>query len=426
MTSYNYTPHELERRHAVAAKQLGLPGAVADGRADFDRDRARVLHSAALRRLADKTQVVGPGSGDTPRTRLTHSLEVAQIARGIGKTLGVDPDLADLAGLSHDIGHPPYGHNGERALNEAAASIGGFEGNAQTLRILTRLEPKTLGSDGTSYGLNLTRASLDAACKYPWGPVASDGKWLPKYGAYLEDVPILDWIRDGAPAERRCLEAQIMDWADDVAYSVHDVEDGMLSGRVTLDVLWDLVELAALADKGAKAFGGEPGELLEAADRLRRMSIISQAADFGGTLQDMAALKTMTSELVSRFVTAVVTGTREEYGPGPLGRYDADLMVPAEVQSEVILLKSIAVLYVMDERHHLSEKERQRDRIFRVTEFLWQGGEGALDPMFRPWFEQATSDRERFRVVIDQVASLTESRLERLDRAAAGISAAWA
>jgi len=84
------------------------------------------------------------------------------------------------------------------------------------------------------------------------------------------------------------------------------------------------------------------------------------------------------------------------------------------------------VLYVMDERHHLSEQERQRDRIFRVTEFLWQGGEGALDPMFRPWFEQATSDRERFRVVIDQVASLTESRLERLDRAAAGISAAWA
>ncbi|HIW96331.1 MAG TPA: deoxyguanosinetriphosphate triphosphohydrolase [Candidatus Corynebacterium gallistercoris] len=427
---YNYSAADVQRRLEIQPKTLGIPGAVADGREDFDRDRARVLHSAALRRLADKTQVVGPGSGDTPRTRLTHSLEVAQIARGIGKSLGADPDLTELAGLSHDIGHPPYGHNGERALDEAAADCGGFEGNAQTLRILTRLEPKTLDPSGVSYGLNLTRASIDAAAKYPWGPVAADGTRRKKYSAYADDLEVLLWARAEAPDDRKCLEAQIMDWSDDVAYSVHDVEDGIVSGRISLDVLWDLVELAALAEKGAKAFGGTPEELLDAADRLRRMSLVSRAADFGGSLADLAALKAMTSELVSRFVTAAVTATRlafpEALATTGLGRYAADLVVPADVQAEVTLLKSVAVLYVMDEQSHLANQERQRDRIFRVTDYLWHGGEGALDPQFAAWFAQATDDVAAKRVIIDQVASLTESLLERLDKQASGISAAWA
>lgn len=426
MQRYEYSAHEVERMLPVGEKTLGINGAVRDGRDDFDRDRARVLHSAALRRLADKTQVVGPGSGDTPRTRLTHSLEVAQIARGIGKTLGADPDLTELAGLSHDIGHPPYGHNGERALDEAAQNCGGFEGNAQTLRILTRLEPKTLDKQGRSFGLNLTRASIDAACKYPWGPVDDNGDKRLKYSAYSDDLEVLNWAREGAEPGKKCLEAQVMDWADDVAYSVHDVEDGILSGRITLNVLWDLVELAQLAEKGARVFGGQPEDLLDAADRLRRMAVVARAADFRGSLADLVALKAMTSELVSRFVTACVTGTRAEFGHGPLARYAADLVIPPQVQAEVSLLKSVAVLYVMDERGHMAEQERQRDRIFRVTEYLWQGGEGALDPLYRAWFVDASDDAARLRVVIDQVASLTESRLERLDKTASGVSAAWA
>lgn len=426
MERYSYTANDVERFIPTPGKRLGVDGSLPDGREDFDRDRARVLHSAALRRLADKTQVVGPGEGDTPRTRLTHSLEVGQIARGIGTALGMDPDLCELAGLSHDIGHPPYGHNGEDALNVVAADCGGFEGNAQTLRILVRLEPKVLDSEGGSRGLNLTRASLDAVVKYPWGPVDETGKLQRKYSCYPEDQEVFTWVRLGAPSGRKTMEAQVMDWADDVAYSVHDVEDGILSGRVSLSVLWDLVELANLAAKGAAAFGGDPEELIEAAGRLREMDLVARATEFRGDLSDLVALKALTSELVSRFVTATVTATRAAYpAASGLGRYSAELIIPEQVLAEVTLLKSVAVLYVMDQEKHLANQNRQQDLIFRVSDYLTAGAPGALDPLFRAWWAAADSDAARLRVVVDQVASLTESRLERIDRMARAESAAW-
>ncbi|QGU07913.1 Deoxyguanosinetriphosphate triphosphohydrolase [Corynebacterium occultum] len=415
---YQYRPIDTARRFAEAPKGSEFETSRNDVRGAFPRDRARVLHSAALRRLADKTQVVGPRDGDTPRTRLTHSLEVAQISRGLGAGLGLDPDLSELAGLCHDIGHPPYGHNGEQALNQVAQDCGGFEGNAQTLRILTRLEPKIVSVEGESFGLNLSRAALDAACKYPRTKTNADGSQNHKYGAYDEDAEILTWIREGHEDETPAMEAQVMDWCDDIAYSVHDVEDGIVSGRVDLGVLWDLVELAALAEKGARAFGGDPAMLLDAAAVLRGLPVVNAAVGFNGTLRSYAALKKMTSELVGRYVGATIGATT----PGNLGRMNGHLQIPEEALAEVTLLKTVAVLYVMDEPNHIARQNRQRDRIFRVFDYLNLGSPGALDPLYRIWWEEAETPAQHQRVIIDQIASMTESRLERLARHSADVS----
>ncbi|QOC90815.1 deoxyguanosinetriphosphate triphosphohydrolase [Micromonospora craniellae] len=377
------------------------------GRSPYERDRARVLHSAAFRRLATKTQVHTAGTDDFLRTRLTHSLEVAQIAREMGARLGCDPDVVDTAGLAHDLGHPPFGHNGEAALDAVAADCGGFEGNAQTLRVLTRLEAKVYAADGTSAGLNLTRAALDAVGKYPW--TRRPGRR--KFGVYADDLPVFDWLREGSPAgERRCLEAQVMDWADDVAYSVHDVEDGIHGGYLTLAPLRaDADERAALCADVAAVYSAEsPDYLGQALVDLLADPVLAPLAGYDGSHRAQAALKVTTSVLTGRFVATAVAATTDRYGPGPHRRYEADLVVPRPLWARCALLKGIALRYVMRRPGASARYQRQREILTDLVAVLARRAPEALDPVFAPSWRAAPDDAARLRVVVDQVASLTD------------------
>lgn len=397
-----YSRHDVERLLPEPDK--------APWRTAFERDRARLLHSAGLRRLAAKTQVLGPSSDDFVRNRLTHSLEVAQVGRELGAQLGCNPDVVDAACLSHDLGHPPFGHNGERALAEVAASIGGFEGNAQTLRILSRLEAKREDADAQSVGLNLTRAVLDAACKYPWrkgeGPTRADGSENPKFGVYDDDAAVFDFLRDGAVPGRKCLEAQVMDLADDIAYSVHDVEDGIAGGHVDpvrLPAEIDLVVERTLQWYGTGVSGDDVATALE-----RIITSPIWVGEFERSRSGLAQLKNMTSALIGRFSKAAHDATRAVAGEGRLARYGASLVVPEDTQAEILALKGVAVAYVMEPREHEPLFLSQRTILFDLVDALLEAGAAELEVEFRDDFRTAADDDERLRVVIDQVASLTD------------------
>ena len=371
------------------------------GRTEFARDRARILHSSALRRLAAKTQVAQPWLDDFPRTRLSHSLECAQVGRELGAALGAEPDLVESACLAHDLGHPPFGHNGETALAEIARDCGGFEGNAQSFRILTRLEPKTLDGSGASAGLNLTRASLDSAIKYPW-PATENSQ---KFGVYDDDADIFAWVKSGVTDHRTPIEAQIMDWADDVAYSVHDFEDSLHSGQIVVEKLRaDLEYFYGIARSNYLRDVNE-SEFVEAFERLQKLSCWPK--NFDGSHIALARLKDLTSQLIGRFAQGAERATRDKFGSGPLSRYSADLIVPRAERVEVALLKSFAAYYIFQAEGSQERYLHERKLIDQLAQGLMESDGRLLERNFVGLWSQASS-RERLRIVVDQIASMTD------------------
>jgi dGTPase len=204
-------------------------------RSAFRRDCDRIIHSSAFRRLAHKTQVFIYHEGDHYRTRLTHTLEVTQVARSLARALGLDEDLAEGCALAHDLGHPPFGHAGERALDHCLANHGGFDHNAQTLSVVTRLERRYAAFDG----LNLSWEMLEGLAKHNGPLIDQAGRVAPRYAAHGISRTITDYckLQDLELATYPSTEAQVGAIADDIAYDAHDIDDGLRAEMVSLDEL---------------------------------------------------------------------------------------------------------------------------------------------------------------------------------------------
>jgi dGTPase len=409
-------------------------------RDEFSRDRDRIIHCSAFRRLAFKTQVLTSGSNDFTRTRLTHTLEVAQIGRQIARMLERSQDLVEAACLAHDLGHPPFGHWGESVLNDLVAPIGGFEGNAQTFRILTRLEPKFFLNQQTSVGLNLTRATLDAVIKYPWSS-AEKTQYLtnsqnPKFNYYLDDAPIFTWTRQDSPSASaessipsasadlttppapppQSMEAQIMDYADDVSYCVHDFEDGYAQGLITYEQLNGPNSqpfLESIFETYPHDFSA--AEFEQAYQRLVDEKFFS--LEFDASFSALAELKSITSALIGRFTRSATYATIEtNRRDGAIDansiRYQSNLIVPLSTRAEILLLKSINYKLIMENDTVVNTRKRQTQIIEGLFEYFQTPAH--ISGELRFFYDQAENDNQRLRVIIDQIASLTDHSAQQI------------
>jgi len=230
MNDFNFSPQRASyASHAARSRGRLLEEPASATRTEFQRDRDRIIHSAAFRRLAHKTQVFVPHEGDHFRTRLTHSIEVGQIARAIARALGLDDDLAEALALAHDLGHTPFGHTGEDVLDDLMLPYGGFDHNAQALRIVTKLERRYAAFDG----LNLTWETLEGLVKHNGPLLKQDGTPIPRYA-----------------------EAQAAALADDIAYNAHDIDDGL---RAEILDFQQISETDFLRDIGSEIEAFHPG-----------------------------------------------------------------------------------------------------------------------------------------------------------------------
>jgi dGTPase len=442
-----------------------------DYRHPFARDHDRLVHTSAFRRLQGKTGVVAAGEADFFRTRLTHTIEVAQLARRIGERLGAHPDLCEAAAIMHDFGHAPFGHVGEHALDAAIDAtatrwgldpdaVGGYEGNAQTFRLVT----SRLSGSGDRPGLNLTRATLDAAVKYPWA--RGEVSWR-KWCFYPSEAEEAARVRAGVPEERRyarSFEAQVMDWADDVAYAVHDIEDFTLAGSIPLALLTQsaaareevAAQLVARRDRRGKlasarrpsvdsaaapAHGTFPfeeprytgSELAEAFSRLFAdadgpfAGFRGLTGEYDGSVPYRSALRRMRTSLIGDLVHAVEPAHTDR----PAARHANDLVIPLEARLVDDVLRDLLWLFVIEHPRMATYQHGQRRVVTDLVEIHVAAVEAAdvaimprdLQHELQPLVAAADSGGDRaaiLRLVADHVGQLTDDGAARLHRRLTG------
>lgn len=337
-----YTAHDVARRYEQDDDD--------DDRTRFERDYDRLIHAPALRRLQGKTQVVTPGEADFFRTRLTHSLEVAQVARRLAQRLGASRDLCEASAVLHDLGHPPFAHAGEvtlnTALDEAAAAwgldptdVGGFNGNAQSFRLAV----KSLSHSSTFPGLDLTRGVLDGAIKYPWQRNQPDASKSDKRWCFFPtELDNAHWVREGVASERELemsVEAQIVEWADDVAYAIHDVEDWYRAGFMPLELLVRSDETRlALAAKLAPQVANEHFDAATAEiainDFFKGEAFKGIIRRYDGSADAKEGLRTMRSHLFDEFIEQVAL--RDENLPPTRHNNDLKIAPLARLHNEIL------------------------------------------------------------------------------------------
>ena len=399
-----------DRRHSVGQK---------DQRAEFERDRDRVLYSSAFHRLAGITQIVRAGEANVFHTRQQHTLKVAQVGRRLAQKLlkeqrkaakirGLDPEVVEAACLAHDLGHPPFGHIGEKALNDLVLESDkeGFEGNAQSFRIVTKLAVRY----GNVDGINLTRATLAACLKYPW-PRSADGKASKKWSYYRSEKADFDFARQGFTHTNKTLEAELMDWADDVAYSVHDLEDfhrcNALPWQRVFSDRESIVSHALGDDKGNAELRRN---LEDAYDRLEKVIYGTYSEllkePYEGEREQREQLRRMTSFFIGKYIRAIKIN-EDDSSPEAVV-FDQDL------RHEVLILKQITRDYIINSPSLAAQQHGQRKIIQDLWECLIKSPEmqrGAIPPFLprrlRYLRELAGDSNARF--VADCIASLSES-----------------
>ena len=404
MTTYQNTFYSAED-----VQTYGIPRPGEDHRTPFQIDRDRILFSYAFRRLQSKTQVFQPGEYDFYRTRLTHSIEVARIARSICEHLNgnddnlqpgehfIDPDLVEAIGLAHDIGHPPFGHTGERVLHQLMEDKGGFEGNAQTLRILTEL---IYERENETCGMQPTRALLDGVLKYKVTAaegLAEKGSPMRKHFLYDEQKAVRDFVfkdmTDSSVLPKtistwnqfRSVECQIMDWSDDVAYSLHDIIDGIKAGFLSVDRI----------EKWAE------GQKLSAA----QSSILETLF----TWIKKGNLEARFSRKIGEFIYAAQLCQAEH----PLPRRAYTLQINEEQRQESALYKKIAVdlVFTSVPLHRIEFRESQMvKKLFHLLTENYRSShpKNLLPPISHQKLIHIAEERVFYRNLVDVIADLTD------------------